>query len=209
MIDYTPREIASRLYRRAAEMHQRRADERAWYEQSQLQRLRASEPMLGEQFRRQRVRENLDEWYANTPWDNEERQAYIVAHGLPARVYWKESAHDPNNPLYTIRVDPRAGWTDLMSQARATERYAVGSDVEPYHVSIGFKRDYEGDVEAQQEIKRLRDKYTQPRDHVFQITHFGSGNTANLDWGDEIAQDVWALHQKGRYRAADLHISMV
>ena len=151
----------------------------------------------------------IDEWYRERPDDYLARTNHIIQHGLPSEIQWQEwGDRDPNNPLYVIRVKPAEGFTHLHREELQEEMQRRA----PYHVSIGFRNDYNNPNDPwfdwyQQRLTWLRDEYREWRAHTFKIQDFGNA-TANLRHDDTVYVDLFPIYANGAYGAAQMHISM-
>ena len=149
------------------------------------------------------------DWFRIRPADYEERTEYIQRHGLPSLIRWEEwNERDPDNPLYVIRVKEDEGFTHLYKEELREEMERRT----PYHISIGFKRDYDNKESPwyrchQEGLQRLREQYAEWQPHVFWIKDFGNA-TANLHWNDPVYIAIRPLVCNGSYAHKQIHISM-
>ena len=143
-----------------------------------------------------------DKWDKRKPLNDEERKEFIKQHGLPAIIQYHEDKHGhPDDDFFTLSVRPITGWTSLDSMEGAKLRRAKHEDYNPLHVSIGHRGDYQGvhyDY-YMNELEKIKQKYKEPKRHLFEIEDFGQGGAAYLGWDDPVQRDLHMMFNYGRY----------
>jgi hypothetical protein len=102
-----------------------------------------------------------------------------------------------------LELEPVEGrWTHMRTPEALEAHLADG----PYHISIAPESDIT--TEAQNDtLNGLWDNYREPFEYTFYVKHWGSGMSADINH-DKVWNDLHGLHRTGRYKLAQLHISM-
>ena len=157
---------------------------------------------LAKKYKQKEEQKANDEWH-RTRFDSNEtwrRQEHIREAGLPSTIQLRLL----HGNLWAIVVEPKEGFTHLSNEVGLREAKERGDE---YHVSICFKSDINAEWKKRN-LEHLLRLYGHPTEHIFQITSFTYGMTAELSPHDTVYQAVKDLHTYGSYYYKDIHISM-